>query len=511
MNIVMIHPYVTVCDPEIYFSEPIGLLCLATYLKQELKGEVEVTVLDLYALGADKPKQRGDLYVIGIDDESEIQAMLAKLKPDLIGIHSNFTAYAMDALEIADISKRVLPDVPVVMGGAHPTIEAENILNNHISVNYVVRGEGELTLQELVCAIRDNTPVEAIAGLSYRSSSKDEIIKVDLVISNPGRKLIKDMDILPTPDRSYIDMERYKYLNKECLWYTRKDPIATINTSRGCPYDCVFCSTKVVWERRWRPMSLQKVFSEIEGLVSEYGVREIVINDDQFMTKKSRVHEFCDYFIERNLDLSFWYESGTSTWLVDEELLIKMRQAGFYAIRFPVETGSEETVKFINKPIDLDKAKNLIKTANRLGYWTSANFIIGFPNETREEIYETIDYAYDSVLDYAFFFIAKANSGSDLYDILKEKGLLLDPNLSRGSHYYNSDYDTATMTSDELNLIINEASSKWFKHKFVFYLNPKNIYYFLLPKLRTWEDARYFIKTVLKMFKKKILPVLQGS
>jgi radical SAM superfamily enzyme YgiQ (UPF0313 family) len=330
------------------------------------------------------------------------------------------------------------------------------------------------------------------------------------VISNPPRDLIKNMAMLPIPDRKFIDMERYKLLNKEVVWYVRKEPVATIMTTRGCPYNCIFCSTKVVWKRRWRPQSLEVVFKEIEMLISEYGIREIVINDDQFMVKKNRVHEFCDYFINNGLDISFTLDSGTSPWLVDNELLAKMRKAGFYALRFPIESGNEPTLKFIRKPVNLQNSKELIVKANKLGYWTSANFIIGFPHETREQIMQTIRFAYDSALDFTSFLIAKPNAGSDLYKIFKKEGLL-NQNVVHASHFYRSDYDTTTMTSDELNRILAKASGGWFIHKFFFYLKPKNFYYHLLPKLKSLDDFCYFFKVCGMLFRKKIKPILKNS
>ncbi len=511
MNIVLIHSYIKVKEIETYLSEPLGLLCLATYLDKVFKDQIKVSILDLYALGAANPKQVGQFFCLGIDDEHFIKEELEKLNPDLIGIHCNFTAYAQDSLELASMVKNSFPNTPIVIGGAHPTTEAESILRDNPCVDFVVRGEGEITLEQLIRALRGEHSIETVAGVSFRTSKQtNKSLSSRTIVSNSPRELIKNVDILPIPDRKFIDMERYKFLNKECLWYTRKEPIATIMTSRGCPYNCIFCSTNIVWERRWRPFSLEKVFEEIELLISEYGIREIVINDDQFMTKKSRVHEFCDYFIKRDLDLSFWYESGTSTWLVDEELLEKMRRAGFYALRFPIESGCEATLKFIRKPVNLRKTKELIVKANKLGYWTSANFIIGFPYETRDEIMKTIRYAYDSALDYSFFFIAKPNAGSDLYGIFKKEGLF-DKNINRASHYYRSDYDTTTMTADELDKILAEASERWFIHKFFFYLKPKNFYTHFLPKLKSLDDFRYFFKTLRVMFRKKVIPILKNT
>lgn len=501
INLVLIHPYITVREANVYLSEPLGLVCLATYLKQVFQETISVNILDLYALGANAPAAKDGLYVLGIHDEKIIKAELEKFKPDLIGITCNFTAYALDSLDVASIVKKIFPLVPVVLGGAHATIEAENIIRENKSVDYVVRGEGEITIEYLLKYLHGGSPIHEVQGITYRNSQK-------IVVSNPERELMEDLDILPIPDRSLIDMEFYNESNKKCIWYVRKEPVATIITSRGCPYNCVFCSTKVVWKRRWRSRSLKKVFEEIEYLVSQYGIKEIVINDDQFFTEKNRIHEFCEYFIKKKQDLAFSVDAGVSVWLVDKELLEIMRRAGFYSIRFPIETGNEATLKFIRKPVDLHKAKEMIGAANGLGFWTSANFIIGFPYETRQDIEETIRYAFSTKLDYASFLIAKPNAGSDLYEIFRQEGLL-DKNVVRASHFYRSDYDTAAMKAEELNNILGKVARKWFMHKLFFFLNPTNIINYMFPKLKSGDDWKYFFKIFGVLFRYKIKPLLK--
>jgi len=313
--------------------------------------------------------------------------------------------------------------------------------------------------------------------------------------------------LIPIPDRDFVDMEYYKHHNKKCIWYVRKSPVATIMTSRGCPFSCVFCSTNIMWKKKWRSRTMAKITEEIEYLVAKYGIREIIINDDQFMTRKDRVHEFCDYFIQRKLDLSFSYDSGVSAWLVNAELLAKMKRAGFYSLRFPIESGNVETLKYIKKPINLVKAKALINQANRLGFWTSGNFIIGFPYETREQIMDTVRYAYESSLDLATFIIAKPNAGSGLYDSFKKEGLL-EKNVVRASDFFRSDYDTTTMTAEELNRIHAQVSSGWFTHKFFFYLHPYNFWNYLRPKFQSLEDVRYGFSMGFILLGKKLKPAI---
>ena len=164
-------------------------------------------------------------------------------------------------------------------------------------------------------------------------------------------------------------------------------------------------------------------------------------------------------------------------------------------------------MEYVNKPVNLDKAKVLIEEANRMGFWTSSNIIVGFPYETKEEVMESIQYVYDSALDFTSFLIAKPNAGSDMYEDFKREGLL-ELAVVRGSDFYRSDYDTRTMTAKELNEIVNKASSGWFAHKFFFYLKPKNFYNYFLPKIKNIEDFKYFLKVCRTLFKKKIKPIL---
>ncbi len=341
---------------------------------------------------------------------------------------------------------------------------------------------------------------EVIEGITYRNDQGK-------IISNPDRKLIEDLNSLPKTSRKYIDMEVYKKTNSVALPFAKSTPVATIMTSRGCPYDCIFCSTKVMWRKDWRSPEMDHIISEIEDLVHNYGIKEIAIMDDQFVMKKERIKDFCDCLEERNLNITLSVPSGTSIWLVDFELLKRMKEVGFYRLCFPVETGCQKTLDFIQKPVKLDKVKETIRFTTQLGFWTQGNFIIGFPYETPEEIEETIRYAYDSGLDYAFFFVAKPYAGSEMYEVAKEEGLV--PNIIRASHIQQSDYDTTTLKAAELNEIHRKAVGGFLVHKLKFYLTPKNFVNYLLPKLKSFSDIKYACKIVYALIMNKVLPLLK--
>lgn len=493
MRILLVHPYITSDSPHGILTEPLGLICLASYLSEHSEHNVEI--LDLFALGFNKIEKIGPLYRKGLSNSDRIISLISEYNPDVIGITCNFTACAPDTFEIAKLIKdnfRVI----LVLGGAHATIESENILKNNQAVDIVVKGEGEVTLKELLEAIEQGRNFEFIEGISYKNRNGE-------IKSNPKRKLIGDLDCLPLPDRKKLAMEVYLKTNRMALPFAKRQPIVSIMTSRGCPYDCVFCSTKVVWERRWRPRSPQKVIEEIEMLIRDYGIKEVAIYDDQFMADKNRVQQICDLLIEKALNITLSIPAGTSVWLADEDLLKKMKKAGFYRLCFPIETGNEKTLKFIKKPVNLTKAKKTIELTNRIGIWTQGNFIIGFPYETKQEIQTTIDYAFQSGLDYAIFFIAKPYAGSEMYEIFKKEGLLVD--IARGSNIDSADYDTKTMKTSELQLLRDKASRHYLIAKALFYLNPINFYNYLLPKISSKEDIVYAVKILFRISSKYFL------
>lgn len=501
-KVLLIHPYITTNDPNTSLTEPLGLLSLATYLEYSLANEVNVRILDLFALGYEQCIKKGEMYVKGISQKGKILKYVEDYQPNIIGITCNFTAYAEDSYEIAKLVKEFYNKTIIVMGGAHATMEAEDILKKYNYIDYIVRGEGELIFSELVNTIKNNTGVENIKGITYKSVN-------GRLVSNPDRELIENLNLLPMMERKFIDMGIYKKINSDALSFAKKTPVVSIMTSRGCPYNCIFCSTKIMWKRNWRPRNPENVIKEIEYLINEYSIREIAIQDDQFVIDKKRVHDICDLIISKKLNISLSIPSGTSIWLVDFELLKKMKKAGFYRLCFPVETGNQNTLKFIRKPVNLAKVKETIKMANKLGFWTQGNFIIGFPYETKEEIEETIKYAYNSGLDYVFFFVAKPYAGSEMYEIFKEEALL--NTIVRSSHIERSDYDTKTMKAGDLNEICRNAFKGFLIHKISFYFKPINFFNYLLPKLCSFQDIKYALKILIVLITNKVIPILKPN
>lgn len=494
MRILLIQSFFTtpVDTPNIYLEEPLGLISLATFVKKELGESIEIQILDLFELGQGRMTIKNDKFIVGVNNESEICDRIEQFDPDIVGITANFTAYFQDVVDLTHMITNRFDNIDIVLGGAHVSMDSKKILKKHSFINYIIRREGELTFLEFINARMNPNTIDyrTIQGLSYRQG--------DTIFENEDRPLIPDINILPIPDRSLINLEFYKKINKKILPYTRKVPAASIMTSRGCPFNCIFCSTKNMWERKFRPFSPQRVIEEIQYLYDEYGIREFCIQDDQFVVDNKRVESICNKVIDMKLDVSFSIPAGTSIWKVDRKLLITMKKAGFYRLCFPIESGNEKTIKFIRKPINLKSVKDKIKIANKLGFWTSGNFIIGFPYEKIEDIKATIKYAYMSGIDFPIFFCAKPFRGAELYDIFVKEGLLKE--VIHGSHPERSDYDSKYLSAKEINQLYQTAKNGVIKNKIKFYLVPNNFYNHLLPKLKSYNDLKYFIKLFYVMF-----------
>ncbi len=383
------------------------------------------------------------------------------------------------------------------MGGAHASMDAEDILKNNPSVDIIVRGEGELTFKLLLNCIAENRSYTSLEGIVFRDGN--------IIQTNPKRKMIPDINELPYPARDLLNLEVYKKINSENLLDCKNTPVLTMMTSRGCPFDCVFCSTKVVWERKWRQTSPDRVVNEMKSMIKSYQVKEIAIYDDQFLASKKRVHEICDLIIAKKLDITINVLSGISGWLLDEDLLKKMKKAGFYKLSLSIEVGNEKTLKFIKKPVNLGKMIDIIKICHKLGFWVQSNFIIGFPFETKEDIDETIRYATKCGVDYALFLIAQPYAGAELYEIYSKENML-HKSTGNTNSIVSANYDTKFFSAKEIQEMRDSATRDFLINKFIFYLHPVHFFKYLFPKIFFMKGGiRYAFKVFFVIIREKLL------
>lgn len=399
---------------------PVGLLYLASYVNK-------------FGFGAEIL----DLSVKRLSDEQIINFIKEK-NPQMIGL-SFFTVHFSFVKGLTELLKKYFPDKKIIAGGPHPTALPESTMESIKGLDVLIVGEGEITLRELL----EDKRLEDIKGIVYRSKNR--------VVINPKRELIDNLDILPFPDFNLLpDLSSYQL---SYTWEPNR-PSAVIMTSRGCPYDCIYCASKVIWTRKVRFRSAENVLSEIEKLVSDFNIKEILFYDDTFLINKQRLEKICRGLIERRMNIS-WSCLGRID-AVDDNTLKLMKKAGCHMISFGVESANQEVLDAINKKVRKEQIFSAFESCQRIGIPNKASFIFGSPKETYQTIQETKDTLLKITPDYVFFFIMTPLPGTLLFSHHRDNNLLdgewerFDQTTYR--HFYGTD-----LTYQQLRQAISKA------------------------------------------------------
>lgn len=363
MKIAFVNPAILKSD-KTWAAEPLPLITLAAYLQKYVKG-VEVRIFD---------EQAGQDFKKG----------LLEFKPDVVGLTA-MTMFANDAYRIADWVKENT-DSLVAIGGIHATIMPEEA-KQHADV--VVKGEGELAFMDMA-----------------NGKLKEGIVDYPI---------IKDLDSIPIPDRSLIDMEFYiKNIS------SKGKRIGRVLTSRGCPYKCIFCfNSKRIVPLRFN--SAERVIEEIRGLVDEYDINYISFYDENFAMNKERLVKICNTIREEFGDLV--WDCQTSSNIVDLQLLQIMKDAGCEQIGFGLESGSDKILKILGKGhVTVEQNEKAINLCKKAGIKVRGCFILGNYMETEEDLQKTVDFIERNEIDFVSLHILTPYPGTKLWDIcLREK------------------------------------------------------------------------------------------
>lgn len=343
---------------------------------------------------------------------ADLESRIARSEYQLLGV-TVMTFSLIDSVEVSNISKKLNPDIPIVWGGPHLHIFPEESLKLGC-VDYVVTGEGEVSIQHLVNYLLDEKDWSDVLGVGRLSEQ-------GAYICNGSSPAIEDLDTLPFVARHLTPYKRYSSI------LAKGQVVTTLFTSRGCPYKCAFCDRPQL-RPNFRARSAINVVDEMELCVN-MGINEFIIYDDTFTVSKKRVHDICDEIINRRLEV-FW-DCRTSVNAMDEELLLKMTKAGCVGVHYGVEAGTEKIQKVIRKNLKLDKVKKIFTLTKKAGIKTMAYFIIGNPQETKEDIDEGIKFLKKVNPDFVHLtallpfpateiYITGLNSGVIKYDYWKE-------------------------------------------------------------------------------------------
>jgi anaerobic magnesium-protoporphyrin IX monomethyl ester cyclase len=396
---------------------PIGLAYVAAVLEKDH----DVCIIDAPTEGRGNLKEvDGTTYRVGLSNK-EMADRVRRLSADVVVIEIPFSGWAKAAFEVASVVKGVDESIVTVLMGLHPSARPEDCLENS-DVDFVVIGEPENTVFELVDALeKDAGGFKDISGIGF--------VKDGVPVFTSPRPVIEDLDSLPFPARHLLPMAQYFAVVKENpLRGEVSKPWTLVVTSRGCPYECVFCTHHVVWGRKWRGRSPENVVDELEKVITAYGVQQVDFLDDNMTLDKVRMERICDLIVERGLRFEWFTPNGVRADTLDEKLLRKMKRSGCKKIRVAPESGVQRVVdQIIGKNLDLKSVERAVALCKKVGIKVGCFFVIGLIGETKEDIKATINFAYklrQLGADSFIFSIATPVYGTRLYEEAKRGGFL---------------------------------------------------------------------------------------
>jgi anaerobic magnesium-protoporphyrin IX monomethyl ester cyclase len=385
----------------------------------------------------------------------EIREKIVESNPAFIGI-SSFTSTAPDAIKVVELAKSINPLIITIMGGVHPSFMYEEMFSLTESIDYIVRGEGEITLPELLNVFTTGGKPEDVEGIAYKENDK--------VMATPSRPFMDNFDSQPM-GWDLLDWEDYTY------YILPGSRLSAVCTSRGCEQECTFCSQQKYWNRSWRGRSPEDVVSEMELLNKEYKVDVVLFTDDYPSPDRARWEKILDLLIEKKLNIKILMETRAKDIIRDRDILHKYKQAGIIHIYVGTESTEQECLDYIKKDLSIDESKEALELLREAGIVTETSMILGFPNETRENITKTLRLAIEYNPDFAHFLAIVPWPYSDIYNELKEyievydykKYNLIDPSIK-----------PTTMTREEIDQAIIHCYKTFYTKKFNEMLDEKD-------------------------------------
>ncbi len=391
-------------------------------------------------------------------DVKGFKAYVEKNSPDVIG----FTVFSCELENVRKsikLVKEISPEIITVAGGPHPSGDPHGTMAYLDPLDFVFAGEAEKgfpLLMEQLSRKPDERNFKNIPGLVWKENGN--------ISSNP-KIFIENLDTIEFPSWDLLELDTYRGVPNGV--FTKQYPFAPIIVTRGCPYLCTFCSAHNIVGRKLRHRSIDNVIEEIKLLYQEYGIKEIHIEDDNFTFDLGFAKEFCNRLIKLGLPLTYSCPNGVRLDRIDIELLSLMKRAGFYNIYVGIESGSPRILKHMRKNLSLEEISKKVDLIKEAGLEASGYFILGYPEETIEDMEMTISFARSLKLDWAQFATFIPIPGSD---IMKDEYVKKVSEAISWSDFFNTDVPFAPRG------ISRKQLKNMQKHAFLrFYLSPGKI------------------------------------
>ena len=372
-------------------------------------------------------KDHFDLYVIDANggqlSEEDTMTAIRETHAEVVLITALSVEWHACYHQVAALAKKAL-DCKTIMGGVYPTVSGDFVLEDS-NVDYIMLGHAENRINNVVkMLIEDDVRLKDEPGIGYRSDGKS--------IINPINTYIGDVKEMVKPDYSYENLEPYISEKRSDNSLVKRE--MSIITSYGCPYDCVFCATRSISGRKVAFRPVEDILEEIEYLIAQYQIDSIRFLFDNILADKKRARVLFTEMIKRDYGIKFQL-MNTAAWLLDENILDLMKDAGCYALTISIESGNSRVLKEImHKPLKKEMIAPVIQWCKERGIYVSSNIIIGLPGETWDEILETIQFAEICNPDFLQINIATVFPKTDLYKIAKEQKC-----LPKDFSFYNDD------------------------------------------------------------------------
>ncbi len=411
---------------------------------------------------------------------AEVVDLIRLKKPQIVGLSVNLFTYQTTLKTVTEIKKR-FPKMIVVLGGPTATSIPRKMMES-CPADAVCIGEGEETWSEVLERHKAGKHLfRGVSGITYRSGKR--------LYQNSPRAHIREIDTIAFPAyHLYPDLNRYKSR-------AIQKPVAPLLTSRGCPFQCIYCS-KDVFRNFCRLRSPENVLAEIDMLVNKYQVKQIDILDDNFTINKERTERILDLLIQRNYDLYINLQSGIRTEGVDQKVINKMKKAKVFKIPFGVESGDPAMLRRIKKRLDLRRVLTCTRMAKKAGIKVYGFFMIGLPGDTPASMQKTIDFAIKMNPNIATFAMTIPFQGTELYEMVKKEGNFLvnmDEGINEGFYANRVFYEIENMDSKEVLKYYKKAMKS-------FYFRPQKILE-LVMGIKSWTEFLWLINSAFSVLK----------